>query len=268
MSYCTTAASAEWMVVCDLDGTLLGRTDATKRFRDWWNSRVFSRRLVYASGRRYDSVADSIEQFELPKPDAVVADVGSDVRIFPSGIPLLEWSSRWWSTWEIDGVRAALDGQPELEPQPTDCQTPFKRSYFVRNPHPDWLSRTKFRLRESRLRAELIYSSNRDLDVLPAGVNKGSAAEFLAQKWKVPPTRVLVAGDSGNDLSMFVHGFRGIVVENAQTELRDIVGPNVYRSANGYADGVIEGLMYWFSRREPGSTCFSSRKVKLDEQPK
>lgn len=238
-----------WMVVSDLDGTLLGDADATGRFRDWWNGWQHRRRLVYASGRFYASVVASIRDANLPSPDAVICDVGTDVRMYPSGRPLIEWSSRWWTDWQIEDVENVLDDELELELQPAHCQSAFKRSYFLRNAHPGWVSRTQRRLRERRLTAELIYSSNRDLDVLPAGANKGTAVEFLAQLWDLPRTRVLVAGDSGNDLSMFVQGFRGIVVANAQAELGELVGPNVYRSQKSFADGVIDGLHFWLNRR-------------------
>ena len=69
------------------------------------------------------------------------------------------------------------------------------------------------------MRADLIDSSNRDLDVLPAGVSKGSAAKYLAGRWSIPKSRVIVAGDSGNDESLFVQRFPGIVVANAQIVL-------------------------------------------------
>ena len=237
------------MVVSDLDGTLLGHPEATARFIRWWSQWKTPRRLVYASGRFFGSVVASIEETGIPAPDAIISDVGTDVRLYPSGASMIDWISRWWPTWQIDDVQAVLDSELKLEPQPSQFQSAYKRSYYVRNAQPGWLHKTQLRLRERRVAAELIYSSNRDLDVLPAGANKGTAVEFLAQKWKVPRTRVLVAGDSGNDLSMFLQGFRGIVVGNAQAELAGLFGPNIYRSPHPYADGVIDGLDFWTHRR-------------------
>lgn len=237
------------MVVSDLDGTLLGNPEATDRFIRWWGQWGAPRRLVYASGRFFGSVVASIEEANLPAPDAIISDVGTDVRLYPSGTQMVEWTSRWWTTWQIEEVEALLNSELKLEPQPSHCQSAYKRSYFVRNADPGWIHKTQLRLRERRVAAELVYSSNRDLDVLPAGANKGTAVEFLAQKWRIPRTRVLVAGDSGNDLSMFMQGFRGIVVSNAQAELAGVLSPNIYRSSQPFADGVIEGLDYWIHRR-------------------
>ena len=237
------------MVVSDLDGTLLGDPEATDRFIRWWGQLSTPCRLVYASGRFFGSVVASIEESALPAPDAIISDVGTDLRFYPSGVQMIDWTSRWWTTWQIEDVQAVLDTELNLEPQPSHCQSAYKRSYFVRNAQPAWLRNTQLRLRERRVSAELIYSSNRDLDVLPEGANKGTAVEFLAQKWKVPRTRVLVAGDSGNDLPMFTQGFRGILVGNAHAELAELCGSNIYRSPHRFADGVIDGLEFWIHRR-------------------
>jgi mannosylfructose-6-phosphate phosphatase len=96
--------------------------------------------------------------------------------------------------------------------------------------------------------AEVIYSSNRDLDVIPFGANKGAAATFLATHWNVPRSRVFVAGDSGNDRSLFLQGFRGIVVRNAQPELARLCRPDVHQASATFADGVIEGLNFWLRK--------------------
>jgi hydroxymethylpyrimidine pyrophosphatase-like HAD family hydrolase len=96
--------------------------------------------------------------------------------------------------------------------------------------------------------ATLVYSSNRDLDVLPADVHKGAAAAFLARTWNIDPRRIIVAGDSGNDATMFQMGFRGVVVANAQPELRALVGRYIYHAEQAYAAGVLEGVRHWQER--------------------
>jgi hydroxymethylpyrimidine pyrophosphatase-like HAD family hydrolase len=44
---------------------------------------------------------------------------------------------------------------------------------------------------------------------------------------------------------MFHVGFRGIVVGNAQPELRALVEPHIYHATAPFAAGVLEGLDYW-----------------------
>jgi sucrose-phosphate synthase len=55
----------------------------------------------------------------------------------------------------------------------------------------------------------------------------------------------VVAGDSGNDVEMFVAPFRGIVVGNADEDLKRLSGPHIYKAEKAHAAGLLEGLRYW-----------------------
>jgi hypothetical protein len=91
----------------------------------------------------------------------------------------------------------------------------------------------------------MIYSSKRDLDILPAAASKGKAAAFLANRWQIDAERIIVAGDSGNDADMFRAEYRGIVVGNAQSELKSLKTPRIYHATSMFAGGVLEGMRYW-----------------------
>lgn len=236
---------ASAMLVCDLDGTLLGNAAATTRFVQWWQTAQPSFRLVYASGRMYRSITQTIREWNLPVPDAIVSAVGTEIYFLPDGQFCAEWPNRWWSSWEVHRVSRLLDGRSELKLQPFEFQSSFKRSYYIENASVRCLSLLRQLLLEQRIKAEVTYSSNRDLDVLPAGVSKGTAADFLARRWNIMRSRVIVAGDSGNDLSLFGLGFHGIIVSNAHPELAICQGPSNYHSSRSFADGVIDGIAYW-----------------------
>lgn len=139
-----------------------------------------------------------------------------------------------------------------MELQPFEFQSSFKRSYYIHHASQDWLHKLRQWLVEQRIQADLTDSSNRDLDVLPTGVSKGAAAEYLAHRWNIPKSRVIVAGDSANDQSLFVQGFFGIVVANAQAELTKVLGPANFCSLHSFADGVIDGVEVWRSRGVEG----------------
>ena len=233
------------LLVADLDGAMLGNQAAIRRFADSWLACSGMHRLVYASGRFYDSIIQSIGQHQLPEPDAIIGGIGTEIRLFPSGESLIEWQSRWWSSWVIELVQQVLDDQPSLKLQPAECQSQFKRSYFVYDAAPQWLQETRRKLKERQLGVELLYSENRDLDVVPSGASKGSATEFLARRWNIPRSRVIVAGDSANAISLFLFGYRGILAANSPPDLHGIGGSNVYRSRLSFADGIIDGLCFW-----------------------
>jgi hypothetical protein len=107
-----------------------------------------------------------------------------------------------------------------VTPQPDEFQHPFKSSWFLEQAKPEALRELRRQLTESGLAVKVVYSSARDLDVLPQHATKGGALGWLCARLGIPLTQVLVAGDTENDTSMFrLPGVRGIVVENALPEL-------------------------------------------------
>jgi len=235
------------LLISDLDGTLLGDGEALERFAEWFLAHRTRMRLAYNTGRFYESVRDLVDFTPLPEPNVVIGGVGTEVRLFPGGDRVDGWP-RCVGPWERSGVQSALAQVRELEPQPDEFQAEFKLSYYADDLACAFLVELRRRLAALGHAVEVVYSSNRDLDVLPAGVDKGSAAAFLASQVGLQPGQVIVAGDTGNDASMFTHGFRGIVVGNAQAELKSLASPDVYQSEADYADGVLEGLAHWLQR--------------------
>lgn len=233
------------LLVSDLDGTLLGDAAATRRFDSWYQDRCSSWILVYASGRSFDSVIESVRESDLPNPAAIIGSVGTEIRWYPSGQAPAAWRDGFDSAWSADRVVRALGGHSELERQPAEFQSEYKVSYFLHDACPDFLARIQSQLVDSGIAADVIYSSGRDLDVVPKGANKGSAAEFVAGACGVSADRVIVCGDTGNDESMFRRGFRGVMPANALDELKALAGERNYLASALFADGVIEGINYW-----------------------
>jgi sucrose-6F-phosphate phosphohydrolase len=241
-------AGKQSALISDIDGTLLGDDEALQVLVDRIASLRPHLRVAYATGRMYPSVREALTESALPQPDAVICAVGTEIHRYPSGQVVQEWHDRLGRDWSAERVRQLLGGQPDVELQPDDCQSDLKASFYWRDVPPQRLDDVRMRLREAGLRAEIIYSSNRDLDVLPAGANKGTAAAFLASVWGIPPERVMVSGDSGNDRALFEQGFRGIVVANAHAELKELAGPHVYQARRPFAGGILEGLEHWLSK--------------------
>ena len=93
----------------------------------------------------------------------------------------------------------------------------------------------------------VVYSSARNLDILPKMANKGNALAWLIRNLEINPEAVIVAGDTGNDSAMFlIPGVRGIIVENAQPELCEkTLSAPTYQARDNCADGVLEGLAHY-----------------------
>jgi sucrose-phosphate synthase len=108
------------------------------------------------------------------------------------------------------------------------------------------LRQIDMRLREHRLRANLIYSHQAYLDVLPIRASKGQAIRYLAYKWSLPLRAFLVAGDSGNDLEMLVGDTQAVVVSNHSVELDKLRGMDqVYFADTPCAYGILEGMAHY-----------------------
>ncbi len=74
----------------------------------------------------------------------------------------------------------------------------------------------------------IVRSNKRYLEILPEGVNKGTAVEFLAGYLKIPMKEVICIGDNLNDLEMIQMAGLGIAMGNGHEELKtaaDIIAP-------------------------------------------
>ena len=237
------------LLISDVDYTLLGDDDKLAEFANWYGRNKAHVRLVLTSGRFPESIIESVETTLLPEPDVVIGGVGSEICFFPSRSVVPGWPVCQLKYWDGGRVRSILAGFERLESQPDEFQSDYKVSYYLRNADPAELQQIRTMLLEQSIRAELVYSSQRDLDVLPQGCNKGSAAEYVAHYLGFEPCDVIVCGDSANDIAMFDYDFAGIIVGNAHPELKSLDKPSVYQSTHEYAKGVLDGIEYWLGRR-------------------
>jgi sucrose-6F-phosphate phosphohydrolase len=230
----------------DLDGTLIGNPESMQRFKEAWESlpRELRPILVYNSGRSVKDTRTLAQARKLPEPDYIIGGVGTeffDARR-PGEVP--EFVAQFGEGWDLPTVERVVGSTPGIQRQPPEFLHPYKSSWFLDRADRTQIEELKHRLNEAGLRVIVVYSSLRHLDVLPRQANKGNALTWLCQRIEVPLEQVLVAGDTGNDSSMFlIPGVHGIVVENAQPELFEaVVKLPVFVTSKIMADGVMEGL--------------------------
>jgi sucrose-6-phosphatase len=231
----------------DLDGTLLGNPEAVQRFAAAWRSIDEDVRplLVYNSGRLVADMQGLVAAGVLPAPDYYIGGVGTQIHDAGRDEALDAFTARLREDWDRDRVHALLAALPGARPQPDEYQHEFKTSWFLDHAPPAQLAALRAALAEAGLRVNVVYSSQRDLDVLPRHATKGGALAWLGTRLKIPRAAMVVAGDTGNDSSMFLlSGVRGIIVQNAQPELLEatVKIDAAYTARQVMADGVLEGL--------------------------
>ncbi len=246
-----------WTVASDIDGTLTGDRDALDRLagrlrklRD--AGRLF---LMLSTGRRLDQVLDGLAEEGLPEPDAVLGQVGTEIYTSPleaDSRPMPLWRDRLLAEYSRAQAESFLEGIEGLVMQDDKFNTELKTSCFLDGcPDPDAAAEEiRRRIEPHADRYQVVWSSGRDLDILPASSGKGKAIRFLVEQQGLAPQQVVVAGDTGNDATMFVEFRRGVVVANAKPELLELAntmakspeGGDVYVASRAYAAGVEEGL--------------------------
>ena len=188
--------------------------------------------------------------------NAIISQVGTEIYLPPFTTdmpPLAEWDAHLQAQYDRDTAVGFLENINGLEMQPEKYNTPLKTSAYLHNaPDPDAAARQVVaNITEAREngRYQVVWSSGKHLDIIPAAAGKGKAIQFLLVLWSADDP-VIVAGDSGNDRSMFIELGRGVIVGNAQPELKalteeDHPGADFYRAQQAYAAGVAEGLRYF-----------------------
>src|SRR5713101_7048406 len=105
------------------------------------------------------------------------------------------------------------------------------------------------KLRLLNLPIYLTYSAPTYLEITQSGINKGEALKVLATYLAIPLERILVIGDSHNDISMFGIAGMAVAMGNAPEEVKaaaDLVAPS--NDEDGVA-WVLRGLVLKGMRR-------------------
>jgi sucrose-6F-phosphate phosphohydrolase len=248
--------NTKWTIASDIDGTLVGDREAldrlTTRLR---KARAHGRvMLVLSTGRRLEQVIDGVAQEGLPEPDAVLCQVGTEIYLpplQPNSIPMAAWRERLLMDYSRDEAESFLQDIEGLVMQPDVFNTELKTSCYLDSCGDPEAAASEIRRRVAPHtdRYQVIWSSGRDLDILPAASGKGKAIRFLVEHLGLDADHVVVAGDTGNDATMFEEFGRGVVVGNARPELVELAESlgdgRAFRARRDYAAGVEEGLEYF-----------------------
>ncbi|MCS2610408.1 HAD-IIB family hydrolase [Halomonas dongshanensis] len=236
------------LLICDIDNTLTGSAEGISAFNAWYAAQG-GLAFGVATGRSFHSALSILEQAGIAYPRVIIASVGAEVYYRQAdGVTYRQdtaWSAHLDSRWQREAIQRALSEITELTPQGSLEQRHHKLSYFSDGDSalPD---RLKAVLTARGLKANVIHSHGRYLDVLPLDASKGLAVDYLRAQWGIASEALYVAGDSGNDLDMLRAAPCSIVVANYSDDLLDAPGmAHAYCTQAAHAQGVIEGVEHF-----------------------
>ena len=248
--------NARWFLASDIDNTLTGDREALDALRKKLDAKRKDGDLFLAlsTGRRLPQVLEGFEKEGIPHADAVISQVGTEIYLppFTEGEPPLEvWDDMLMQDFSREEAEGFLEGVEGVVMQPEEFNTPLKVSCYLDSAEDPEAAVAEIREKVSKGEGlyQVVWSSSRDLDIIPAAAGKGKAIRFLISFLELEPETIIVAGDSGNDRSMFDEFRRGVIVGNAKPELKKMREENpvstLYFARESYAAGVHEGLVHF-----------------------
>jgi HAD superfamily hydrolase (TIGR01484 family) len=232
------------VLATDLDGTFLEGDQRTKSFL--YNQLVRLREqvmLIYVTGRPISIVSQFCRQGYLPSPHFVIGDHGTHIVDGSDFQPVTHLQTPIVEKWNNGNhrIRTLLQDDAGIQLQPLD--PPYRVAYYYDPQH--FQTTTVDKIIHAGFDA--ILSCDMYLDIVPKGVNKGSSLLNLLNDLGITHERVITAGDSLNDLSLFQTGLKSIVVGNAEPKLliQTRALTNVYHSNLPGVPGIIEGFKFY-----------------------
>ena len=266
--------SDQLLLCTDLDRTLIpnGAAPESPQARAYFRQFVAQPQvtLAYVTGRHLALIDEAILEYQLPRPQFAIADVGSSIYTWQNS----QWH-RWQSwddhlatDWPKQGAIAIhhyLENHPALQLQESARQSHYKLSYYVdlQADHQQLLIEIKTLLKQHHFTAHLIWSIDEEkqvglVDILPSQANKYQAISFLMAAQNFSLTQTIFAGDSGNDEAVLSSPIPAVLVANAPQALKQKLqktcnqaslyfAQGKFSDMNGnYSAGILEGIFHFF----------------------
>ena len=206
--------------------------------------------LTFATGRDLASTQEVLRQCGRD-PEYLITDVGT--AIHRKGLygweEDLTYRAYLSSRWDEEKAAKVMERLPEgIEPQPN--LSPSRRlALQLTDPEGKGLAKAakalRAVLREVGLKAQVVPSHGRFLEVLPRGVDKGSAVQWLRASDQIEDP-LLVCGDSENDLAMLKLAAAAVVLPGNGLNLpATVTRSQVHQSSAAGPLGILEALRSW-----------------------
>lgn len=293
MTSSTQSSTIRAVLATDLDGTLIPLPNEPQNLTDLKQLSAEAAHnhlsLVYVTGRHFESVRKVMDECQLPEPDWIICDVGTSIyrrdesEEYSKLTEYQKFQEHITHEMPQTELKELLSSVPGLRLQEPEKQGQFKLSYYA---DADELETIVVRLQQILDSTEAPYSLihsvdpfNGDglLDFLPRSVSKAHALEWWLEFQDIDSENLVFAGDSGNDLAALTHGYRSILVGNADRQLARQVyhrhheqgwTNRLFLAQQKATSGVLEGCR-WFGLvqdkecipEKTGATCLGANRI-------
>ena len=241
------------LLASDFDGTMVPlKADplCSPDFKTYWRQLPQQPLLVLNSGRMIHDLQEAAQLAGTPKVDFFIGGVGTEMTT-GTGEIVSGWQDIMQTNYDRSDIDTYIKQHTDATPQPEHYQSAFKSSWYWYDRSAAEINELENALRTRGHTMQIVYSSSRDLDIIPVQANKGHALAWLCHHLQVPLSQVIVAGDTGNDIALFEQpSTRGIVVNNARNELKEAakrLSNEIFFATKNDAAGIQEGLQHFES---------------------
>jgi sucrose-phosphate synthase len=148
---------------------------------------------------------------------------------------------RRWSWAAVEAAMAAL--QPRLRLQDPAQQGPFKVSFLLQEPDQGILPLVRQTLQQHHLSARPHLFQHWYLDVLPLSASKTEALRYIALRWQLPLSAILVQASQQGDGELLRGLLCGVVPGDHDPALDSLRNHRrVFFASTPQAWGLLEGL--------------------------
>jgi hydroxymethylpyrimidine pyrophosphatase-like HAD family hydrolase len=237
------------VLVLSLDDTLLANADAALRFWEQWQvhrAEHAGTLLVFNTRRRVFEVLERVEQCLVPPPDYVIGALGTELYDARAKVHIGYFAERIAEDWRGAAVTSVLKHVPGIRAGAATCQSALRTSWEFEDASADEIAAIEDTLALAGLRARVVYTRGRFLDVVPTRAGKREALEWLLDQCGAASSSTIVVASSAADIeSLDLPGVRGIALPCEDLDGLAGSGGQVVRVSRAGGDGVIDGLRHF-----------------------
>ena len=235
------------ILISDIDNTLMGDDEGLEMLMGRLNN-LANVGFGIATGRNLEQALEAFNSRRLTIPDVLITSAGTQINYGKHLTLDRSWQRHIRFNWSRESIVKAIQesGFQGLKLQSESGQGEFKISYLIDKSSGPSLAQIRRFLRQQGLQVKTVLSFGSYLDILPVRGTAGQAIRYLSMRWGIPPEKLLVAGDSGNDEDMLSGNTLGVVVGNYSAELEKLRGKErIYFAEAHNARGILEGVDYY-----------------------